>query len=100
MSTVYRDRRLRFLYQQKELRWQVFRSLVRTPCIGQALRARLYSRLYDLSPRSSVIRVRNRCFLTGRSGSPQSPYPLFRQSFRELANNGLLPGVARSSWLI
>ncbi len=47
---------------------------------------------------SSNVRLRNRCFITGR---PRGYYRLFglsRIMLRQMANNGLLPGVVKSSW--
>lgn len=50
-------------------------------------------------PRNSAkTRFRNRCKLTGR---PRANYRLFglsRITFRELASNGQIPGVVKSSW--
>lgn len=50
-------------------------------------------------PRNSMkIRYRNRCALTGR---PRGNYRIFgisRIVLRELAGNGQIPGVTKSSW--
>lgn len=43
-------------------------------------------------------RVRNRCELTGRSRGVYRDFKLSRNKFRELANNGLIPGVTKASW--
>ena len=43
-------------------------------------------------------RVRNRCELTGRPRAVYSDFKLCRNKFRELANNGLIPGVTKASW--
>ncbi|ACT34270.1 putative 30S ribosomal subunit protein S14 [Candidatus Hodgkinia cicadicola Dsem] len=54
--------------------------------------------LARLPRRSSKPRRRNRCFVTGR---PRGYYRLFGVSrivLRQMANAGLLPGVAKSSW--
>jgi small subunit ribosomal protein S14 len=44
------------------------------------------------------IRVRNRCELTGRPRGVYRDFKLCRNKFRELANNGLIPGVTKASW--
>ncbi len=44
------------------------------------------------------VRVRNRCELTGRSRGVYRDFKLCRNKFRELANNGLIPGVTKASW--
>lgn len=47
---------------------------------------------------SSIIRVRNRCALTGRSRGFLRKFKLSRLTFREMANQGLIPGVTKASW--
>lgn len=50
-------------------------------------------------PRNSLkIRVRNRCWVTGRSRSYYRDFGLSRHVLREMAHEGLLPGVTKSSW--
>jgi ribosomal protein S14 len=52
----------------------------------------------ELARDSSLTRVRNRCVLSGRSGSVLSVFRLSRIRFRELALLGKLPGVKKASW--
>lgn len=50
-------------------------------------------------PRNSLkIRVRNRCWVTGRSRSYYRDFGVSRHVLREMAHEGLLPGVTKSSW--
>jgi small subunit ribosomal protein S14 len=52
-----------------------------------------------LLPRnSSKGRLRNRCKLTGRPRGYNRQFGLSRNMFRELALNGKIPGVTKSSW--
>jgi small subunit ribosomal protein S14 len=54
--------------------------------------------LNKLSPNSSAVRLRNRCQLTGRPRAYYRKFKISRLCFRELASNGLIPGVTKSSW--
>lgn len=47
---------------------------------------------------SSIIRVRNRCALTGRARGFLRKFKVSRLTFREMANMGMIPGVTKSSW--
>ncbi len=47
---------------------------------------------------SSRVRLRNRCLLTGRARGYIRQFKVSRLSFREMALNGLIPGVTKSSW--
>lgn len=48
-------------------------------------------------PKYSSRKV-NRCFLCGRKHGYMRVFGLCRIHFRELATEGLLPGVQKSSW--
>ena len=47
---------------------------------------------------SSKIRIRNRCAMTGRPRAYLRQFGLSRITFREMALNGLIPGVTKASW--
>ena len=55
-------------------------------------------KLDKLPPNSNPIRLRNRCFVSGRSRGYINYFGLSRITFREMAHKGLLPGVKKSSW--
>jgi len=44
------------------------------------------------------VRVRNRCRLCGRPRAYIRKFGLCRICFRELAQQGKIPGVVKSSW--
>ncbi len=56
------------------------------------------AKLQKLPRNANPNRVRNRCELTGRSRGVFRDFKLCRNKFRELANNGLIPGVTKASW--
>ena len=56
------------------------------------------ARLDKLPKSSSHIRIRNRCFKTGRPRGVIRRFNLSRISFREMALKGEIPGVTKASW--
>ncbi|HAB99036.1 MAG TPA: 30S ribosomal protein S14 [Parachlamydiales bacterium] len=54
--------------------------------------------LNKMPKNSSQIRLRNRCQLTGRSRGFLRKFKLSRLCFREMANQGLIPGIVKASW--
>jgi small subunit ribosomal protein S14 len=53
----------------------------------------------DKLPRNSkAIRLHNRCQLTGRPKGYMRQFGLCRVKFRELALNGMVPGITKASW--
>lgn len=57
-----------------------------------------YAALDKLPKNASPVRVRNRCQLTGRPRGNMRQFGLCRNVFREMAHNGLIPGVKKASW--
>lgn len=58
----------------------------------------VHRQLQQLPRNSNPTRHRNRCWATGRSRGYYRDFGLCRHSFREMAHQGLLPGVVKSSW--
>ena len=56
------------------------------------------NKLSKLPKNSSPCRLRNRCIITGRPRGNYRKFKLSRIAFRELANEGKLPGITKSSW--
>lgn len=54
--------------------------------------------LQALPKNSSPSRYKNRCAATGRANGYIRDFGLSRIKFRELANEGKIPGVRKSSW--
>ena len=55
-------------------------------------------KLSELPRNSSKTRIRNRCELTGRPRAFYRKFRLSRIAIRELASNGQIPGMTKSSW--
>ncbi len=47
---------------------------------------------------ASPTRLVNRCVVTGRRHGYLRRFRISRIEFRELASNGMIPGVTKSSW--
>ena len=54
--------------------------------------------LQKLPKNSSPVRLHNRCKLTGRPRGYMRQFGLSRVTFREMANQGLIPGIKKASW--
>ena len=54
--------------------------------------------LYLLPRNSAPTRVTNRCELSGRRRAFMRKFGVSRIQFRELASEGKIPGVTKSSW--
>ncbi len=57
-----------------------------------------YVGLQKLPKNSSKVRLHNRCSDTGRPRGYMRQFGISRITFRELASNGLIPGIRKASW--
>ncbi len=55
-------------------------------------------KLAKLPRNSSATRLHNRCQITGRPKAYYRKLKMSRIALRELASNGLIPGMVKSSW--
>jgi len=63
-----------------------------------ATKMALHSKIQQLPRNSAKTRIRNRCWKTGRPRGVFRDFGISRHVFREMAHQGLLPGVTKSSW--
>ena len=57
-----------------------------------------YAALDALPKNSSSVRLKNRCQMTGRPRGFIRHFGISRVVFRDMALNGKIPGVKKSSW--
>jgi small subunit ribosomal protein S14 len=62
------------------------------------LKQEIHNKIQKLPKNSSEIRIRNRCWKTGRARGYYRDFGLSRHVFREMAHQGFLPGIIKSSW--
>lgn len=54
--------------------------------------------LNKMPKNTSKVRLRSRCQFTGRSRGVLSKFKMSRICFRDMANQGLIPGIVKASW--
>ena len=62
------------------------------------LKLEIHSKIQKLPRNSAKIRIRNRCWKTGRPRGFYRDFGVSRHVLREMAHQCLLPGVTKSSW--
>jgi len=96
-SMIERERkRERLVIKYEKKRNNIKASLKATSSYQERLD--LYSKLQKLPRNSFPSRLRNRCWLTGRTRGYYRDFGLSRHVLREMAHACLLPGVTKSSW--
>lgn len=74
------------------------KAIIKDRTIALSERMAAQFKLDSLPKSSSYVRVRRRCFVTGRGRGCYRKFGLSRIKFREFAADGLLPGVKKASW--
>ncbi len=57
-----------------------------------------YEALQKMPRDSAAVRMHNRCEISGRPKGYIRQFGISRINFREMALNGLIPGVKKASW--
>ena len=74
------------------------RATIDSVTTSDAEKQEAYAKLRKLPRDSSKTRIRNRCAMTGRPRAYLRQFGLSRVTFREMALQGLIPGVRKASW--
>ena len=97
-NSIKRDQKIRCLVKNLELKRLGYKYLINCFFLDKSIRNLYIYKLNDLSRNTSKTRLKNRCVISGRSRSVLNFCKLSRICLRELANNGLVSGIVKSSW--
>lgn len=96
-AIVKNDTRKKLTKQFANKRKQL-KATIQDPKTSFAEKAEAQKALNKLPKNSSPTRIRSRCKVTGRPRAVLKKFELCRNAFRQLALEGHLPGVRKSSW--
>lgn len=97
-SMVVKNARRARLVSVHAVRRQELVAVLKDPAASDEAKTEAYRRLYKMPRDASATRVRNRCKVTGRPRGYMREFGVSRIVFRELAREGMLPGVKKASW--
>lgn len=89
-------KRQRLVMKYAKKRARLKEEIKQAPSLKEKLD--LHRKLQQLPKNSSRVRLHNRCLVTGRPKGYFRDFGLSRHVLREMAHEGLLPGVRKSSW--
>ena len=98
VSMVQRDLKRRKLYSKYKNKREKLLITAKDKSLSAEDRFEARLKLAQLPRNSSKNRIRNRCLITGRPRGVYRKFGLSRIAFRDLASDGKLPGVVKSSW--
>lgn len=97
-SMIEREKKRQALVQKYAARRAALNEVIKEQSRPMEERFKATLKLAELPRNSSPTRLHNRDQLTGRPKAYYRKLKLSRISLRELASNGLIPGMVKSSW--
>ena len=98
VSSIAKNNRRIEMSKKGEAKRAALRKIICNPEASDEEVVTAQKKLQKMPRDTSRIRVRNRCEVTGRSRGYYRDFRMSRIALRELAHQGLIPGVTKSSW--
>lgn len=97
-STIEKNERRKAMAAKQAAKRQALTAVVKSATAGDEEKRAAQVALQKLPRNGAKARVRNRCQMTGRSRAYIGHFGLSRIAFREMALQGMIPGVKKASW--
>ena len=91
------NRKAKLIQRYREIRAELKKKMY-DPDLSEDERSAARKKFDKLPMDASPIRLRNRCGISGRPRGFLRKFGMSRIALRDLANQGLLPGVTKSSF--
>ncbi|MEM1200352.1 MAG: 30S ribosomal protein S14 [Pseudomonadota bacterium] len=97
-SAVERDRKRRRMVKSHAAKRARLKAIAADTSLPMEERFAARLKLAQLPRNSAPNRIRNRCGVTGRPRGYYRKLNMSRISLRDMASQGLIPGMVKSSW--
>ncbi|MCL4768302.1 MAG: 30S ribosomal protein S14 [Hyphomicrobiaceae bacterium] len=97
-SSIEKNNRRRKLSAQYASRRAKLKAAAKDTSKALTERMQASMKLAELPRNSAKTRVRNRCEVTGRARGYYRKLRMCRNQLRDLASQGLIPGMIKASW--
>jgi len=98
VSAVERNKKRERMVKAKAAKRAELKAIIKNRDVSPEERIQAVMKLAQMPRNSSKVRVMNRCDLTGRPHSVYRKFRLGRVVLRDLASQGQIPGMVKSSW--
>ena len=95
---IEKDKNNRLLFLKYEKERKILKSICKTVNLNKVLKKKAQFNLSKLPKNSSIVRLRNRCMITGRGRFIFTGFNLSRLTLRKLGFEGKIPYLRKSSW--
>ena len=98
LSSINKNERRRKLVAKHAEKYAKLKETAGDKTLDETERLIARLKMAEVPRNGNPTRIRNRCELTGRSRAYYRKFRLSRIMLRELGNQGLIPGLTKSSW--
>ena len=98
LSSINKNERRKKLVKQYADKYAKLKAIADDESKDETERLIARLKMAELPRNANPTRIRNRCMITGRPRAYYRKFGIARVMLRELANNGMIPGVTKSSW--
>lgn len=95
---IEKNNRRRQLVSQQAAKRAKLKAIIKDKDVSLEERFAATLKLAQLPRNASATRIKNRCEMTGRPRAYYRKLKMSRIAMRDLGNNGLIPGLTKSSW--
>ncbi len=97
-SVIERQKKREILVKRNWDKRQELKKAALDPSLPEEQREAARTKLNQMPRNTAAIRLRSRCQFTGRPRAVLRKFQLSRLCFREMALQGLIPGITKASW--
>lgn len=97
-SSIERNKKRENLAKKYKARRDALKAIIHNPASSAEEIFEAVMKLAKLPRNSASVRIHHRCELTGRPRGNYRKFKLSRIKLRELASDGQIPGMVKSSW--
>jgi small subunit ribosomal protein S14 len=98
LSSIESAKRIRKKVNSKKAKRAELKAIISNRTLPPEDRFAAQLKLSAMPRTSSATRIRNRCMVTGRARGVYRKFNISRIMLREMAAEGLIPGVRKASW--
>ena len=98
LSSINKNERRKKLVKKYAGKYARLKAIADDESLDESERLIARLKLAEIPRNGNPTRVRNRCNTTGRPRGVYRKFRLSRIMLRELGNQGLIPGLTKSSW--
>ena len=98
LSSIEKNNRRKVLTKKHSAKREMLKAVIYNRALSPEERFEATLKLAQMPRNGAATRIRNRCALSGRPRGFYRKFNLSRIALRDMASEGMIPGVTKASW--